>query len=291
VRYRFIREQHDWHSVKTLCRVMKVSRGGYYDWLKREPCARQREDQRLLKKIEKLHYAFKEAYGAIRLSGELEKIGERCSRHRVARLKRSISLWTKRRRRFVVTTKADPGHVRYPNILARQFEAPAADRVWVGDVTSVWTLEGWLYLAILLDLHSRRIVGWSMGGACGDELTLAALRMALERRQPTPGLLHHTDRGAHYTSERYQSELRNHGVICSMSRIANCLDNAAAESFFSTLKNELTLHERYRTRADARTAIFEFIEMFYNPVRQHSYLDGLSPAQFEAVTHGLTTCP
>jgi len=291
VRYRFIREQHDWHSVKTLCRVMEVSRGGYYDWLKREPCLRVREDQRLVKKIEKLHYDFREAYGAVRLSGEMEKIGERCSPHRVARLKRSISLWTKRRRRFVLTTKADPGHVRYPNLLARQFEASQADQVWVGDVTSVWTIEGWLYLAILLDLHSRRIVGWSMGAACGDELTLAALRMALEWRCPKPGLLHHTDRGAHYTSDRYQSELRSHSAVCSMSRVANCLDNAVAESFFSTLKNELTLHERYRTRADARTAIFDFIEMFYNPVRQHSYLDGLSPVKFEEITARLTTCP
>lgn len=291
MRYRFIREQHDWHSVKTLCRVMKVSRGGYYDWLKRQPSERQREDDRLGKKIEQLHYQFREAYGAIRLSDELQARGERCSRHRVARLKRARALWTKRRRRFVVTTKANPGHVRYPNLLARQFAAPTANQVWVGDVTSVWTLEGWLYLAVLLDLHSRRVIGWSMGAACGDELTLAALQMALDLRKPRPGLLHHTDRGAHYTSDRYQAQLRGHGVICSMSRVANCLDNAAAESFFSTLKNELTLHERFKTRAEARATIFEFIEMFYNPVRQHSYLDGMSPIQFEKVTARLTTCP
>lgn len=291
MRYRFISEQHDWHSVKTLCRVMKVSRGGYYDWLKRQPSERQREDDRLGKKIEQLHYQFREAYGAIRLSDELQVRGELCSRHRVARLKRTRALWTKRRRRFVVTTKASPGHVRYPNLLARQFAAPTANRVWVGDVTSVWTLEGWLYLAVLLDLHSRRVIGWSMGAACGDELTLAALQMALDLRKPRPGLLHHTDRGAHYTSDRYQAQLRGHGVICSMSRTANCLDNAVAESFFSTLKNELTLHERFKTRAEARASIFEFIEMFYNPVRQHSYLDGMSPIQFEKVTARLTTCP
>jgi putative transposase len=291
VRYRFIREQHDWHSVKVLCRTMKVSRGGYYDWLKRQPCARKREDDRLVKKIETLHYQFREAYGAIRLSGALEAMGERCSRHRVARLKRIKALWTKRRRRFVLTTKADPGHVRYPNVLARQFNAPAANRVWVGDVTSVWTLEGWLYLAVVLDLHSRRVIGWSMGPACGDELTLAALQTALEWRRPKPGLLHHSDRGSHYTSDRYQTQLRAYAVVCSMSCIANCLDNAAAESFFSTLKNELTLHERFKTRAEARTAIFDFIEMFYNPVRQHSYLDGPSPTQFESIIARLTTCP
>jgi putative transposase len=146
----------------------------------------------------------------------------------------------------------------------------------------VWTFEGWLYLAIVLDLYSRRIIGWSMGPTCKDELTIAALQMAIEARLPQQDLLHHSDRGAHYTSAAYQQLLAQHGICCSMSRIANCLDNAVAESFFSTLKNEQTLHERYRTRAQARTAIFEFIELFYNPVRQHSYLHGMSPMQFEA---------
>jgi putative transposase len=145
----------------------------------------------------------------------------------------------------------------------------------------VWTFEGWLYVAAILDLYSRRVVGWSMSPNCREDLTLDALSMAIDNRSPEAGLLHHSDRGNHYTSTRYQSVLAAHGMRWSMSRIANCHDNAVAESFFSTLKNEQTLHDRYRTRADARAAIFEFIELFYNPVRQHSHLDGLSPMQFE----------
>jgi putative transposase len=281
MRYRFIREQHAWHRVVTLCRVMQVSRSGYYGWLKRKPCARAREDARLLRKVRVLHYRFKERYGAQRLCRELRREGEDCSRHRVARLKRQEALWTKRYRRFVLTTQADPAHVRHPNRLARSFSSAAPDRVWVGDVTSVWTLEGWLYVAILLDLYSRRVVGWSMAPHCRVELTVAALQMALDERDPCPGLLHHSDRGVHYSSAAYQRLLRAAGIEASISRTANCLDNAVAESFFSTLKNELTLHQRFATRAGARAAIYEFIELYYNRVRQHSYLHGLSPMEFE----------
>lgn len=291
MRYRFIREQHDWYRVTSLCRAMKVSRSGYYEWLRREPSARALEDARLTKKLRVLHYECKERYGSIRLSDQLREQGERCSRHRIARLKRLEQLWTKRHRRFVVTTKAEAGHARHPNTLSRRFKAAAPDKVWVGDVTSVWTLEGWLYLAILLDLYSRKVVGWSMGPNCRDELTLAALEMALLRRRPSAGLLHHSDRGVHYASERYQSLLAQHQIRCSMSRTANCLDNAVAESFFSTLKNELTLHERYATRAQARGDLFDFIELYYNPVRPHSYLGGLSPSKFEQLNVRLTTCP
>jgi transposase InsO family protein len=281
MRYRFIRDQQQWHSIRVLCRAMKVSRSGYYDWLKRGPSARQLEDQKLWPKIERTHYRCKEAYGSVRLRDELRVIGVCCSKHRIARLKRENRLWTKRHRRFVFTSKSDPHHARYPNILSRRFNCERADRIWVGDVTSVWTFEGWLYLAVVLDLYSRRVIGWSMGSTCKDDLTIAALQMAIQARRPQCGLLHHSDRGAHYTSAAYQQLLAQYGIRCSMSRIANCLDNAVAESFFSTLKNEQTLHERYRTRAQARAAIFEFIELFYNPVRQHSHLNGLSPMQFE----------
>jgi transposase InsO family protein len=260
---------------------MKVSRSGYYDWVRRPPSARAVEDKQLWPKIERMHHRCREAYGAVRLRNELRKVGVRCSKHRIARLKRANNLWTKRRRRFVFTSKADPGHARYPNLLNRCFASAAANRVWVGDVTSVWTFEGWLYLAVVLDIYSRRVIGWSMTEHCKEGLTLAALQMAIDEREPTAGLLHHTNRGAHYTSSGYQSLLSTHGIRCSMSRIANCLNNAVAASFFSTLKNELTLHERYKTRDQARAAIFEFIELFYNPVRQHSHLRGLSPMQFE----------
>lgn len=291
MRYRFIREHIPQHSIAALCRAMKVSRSGYYDWVRRPPSARQIEDGKLWPKIERMHYRCREAYGAARLRDELLKVGVRCSKHRITRLKRENQLWTKRHRRFVFTSKADPMQARYPNLLNRRFTSDIANWVWVGDVTSVWTFEGWLYLAVILDLHSRRVIGWSMGSNCREELTIAALQMAIEVRGPTTGVMHHTDRGAHYTSARYQSMLRAHGMRCSMSRIANCHDNAVAESFFSTLKNEQTLHERYKTRAQARAAIFEFIELFYNPVRQHSHLNGLSPMQFERASVGLTTCP
>jgi len=291
VRYRFIKEQHDWHTVTLLCELLLVSRSGYYDWLKRPPSARDLEDARLWPKIVLLHQQCREAYGAVKLCRELRAIGETCSPHRIARLKRENQLWTKRHRRFVVTTKADAGHARHPNRLDRNFTAAAPNRVWVGDVTSVWTLEGWLYLAVILDLYSRRSVGWAMANHCRDELTLAALRMAIELRHPKLGLIHHSDRGVHYASDRYQRVMEQYGMIGSMSRTANCLDNAVAESFFSTLKNEETLHRKYATRSEARAAIFDFIEMFYNPVRQHSTLKGISPMEFERANVRLTTCP
>jgi putative transposase len=290
VRYAFIKEQHDWHSVTRMCRWLQVSRGGYYQWLKRPPSARAIEDQRLWPKIVQLHYQCREAYGAKRLSRKLRATGEVCGKHRIARLKQVNQLWTKRRRRFMASTQADPCSARYPNLLQRNFKTAAPNQVWVADVTNVWTLEGWLYLGVVIDLYSRRLIGWSMGSNPRDDLTVAALQMALELRQPKPGLLHHSDRGPHYTSDRYQSVLRQHNIRCSMSRVATCLDNAVAESFFSTLKNELTLHERYATRAEARTAIFDFMEMFYNPVRQHSTLNGLSPIQFEKANARLITC-
>ena len=288
MRYRFIREQRErgLHDVTTLCEAMKVSRSGYYDWLMRKPCARALEDERLLRKVRVLHYRFKERYGSIRLCRELRKEGESCGKHRIARLKQQERLWTRRRRRFMITTNSQRDQAHGPNLLARRFVSDVPNRIWVGDVTSVWSFEGWLYLAVVLDLYSRRVIGWSMAQHCGEALTAAALRMAIESRNPEPGLLHHTDRGSHYGSNDYQQLLCDAQMRCSMSRTANCLDNAVAESFFSTLKNELTLDERFITRDQARAAIFEFIELFYNPVRQHSHLDGLSPIEFERQPHG-----
>jgi len=291
VRYRFIKEQHAWHRVTLLCDVLQVGRSGYYDWLKRPMSVRAMEDENLLPKIIRLHYKRKQAYGAVKLCRELRSNGEVCSRHRVARLKRENQLWTKRRRRFIATAKADPGHARHPNLLNRNFTTEAPNTVWVADVTCVWTLEGWLYLAAILDLYSRRLIGWSMGSNCKDDLTSAALKMAIEQRRPKRGLMHHSDRGSHYASDRYQRILEQHGMRGSMSRTANCIDNAVAESFFSTLKNEETLHQRYATRTEARAAIFDFIEMFYNPIRQHSTCNGMSPVEFERANVRLTTCP
>jgi putative transposase len=284
VRYRFIKEQHEWHSVVQLCRVLNVSRSGYYQWLVRKPCARMREDHRLCRVITTLHHRFREAYGADRLSKELRDRKLICSRHRVGRLKRNMGLWTKRRRRFVLNGKADPGHLRFSNELNRAFTVNAPNRVWAADVTCVWTMESWLYVAVVLDLYSRRVIGWSMGSNCKEDLTLSALQMALEQRGPKPGLLHHSDRGVHYAGQRYQQLLRSHGVRSSMSRPGMCQDNAVVESFFSSLKNEMTLHERYETREQARAAVFDYIEVFYNRERQHSHVGGISPVQYERRT-------
>lgn len=276
--------------MQLLCRVMKVSRSGYYQWLKRKACRRAREDQRLSRAVTTLHYRFREAYGAQRLSEELRRKGILCSRHRVGRLKRNLALWTKRRRRFVRNGKADPGHVRCGNELNRQFVVSKPNRVWAADVTYVWTMESWLYVAVVLDLYSRRVIGWSMGSNCKEELTVAALQMALDQRGPKPGLLHHSDRGVHYAGKRYQELLRTHGIRASMSRAGHCQDNAVVESFFSSLKNELTLHDRYETRAQARAAVFDYIEVFYNRERQHSHIQNLSPTQFESRAGSLTGC-
>ena len=270
--------------------MLKVGRRGYYDWLTRAPSAREVEDNRLWKIIVKLHYACKEAYGAVRLQRELLAMGEVCSKHRIARLKLKNQLWTKRRRRFVATAKADAGHERHPNLLSRNFTADAPNRVWVADVTCVWTFEGWLYLAAVLDLFSRRLVGWAMASHCKDTLTIAALQMAIDMRKPKSGLIHHSDRGSHFASINYQKLMKSKRMRGSMSRTANCLDNAVAESFFSTLKNEETLHCKYVTRVEARTAIFDYLEMFYNPIRQHSKLNGMSPVEFERRKSKLTTC-
>jgi putative transposase len=281
VRYRFIKEQHDWHSVQALCRVMQVSRAGYYQWLTRKPCARVLADERLGRQLTALHHEYREAYGADRLCRELGKRGVLCSERRVARLKRNLALWTKRRRRFVFTRNADARHARYDNLLRCRFKVNQPNRVWAADVTCVWTLERWLYIAVVIDLYSRRVIGWSMGPNCKEDLTLAALQMALELRGPKSGLLHHSDRGVHYAGQRYQQLLRKHGIRASMNRPARCTDNAVVESFFSSLKNELTLHERYDTRAKARAAVFNYIELFYNRERQHSFLGYISPVEFE----------
>jgi putative transposase len=281
VRYRFIKEQRGRHSVKMLCRLFDVSRCGYYQWLKRKPCARVISDLRLGKQVIALHHQYREAYGAVRICNELRKRGHHCSRHRVARIKRNLGLWTKRRRRFVFLGNSNARHARYDNVLNRRFKVSRPNRVWATDVTCVWTMERWLYIAVVMDLYSRRVIGWSMGANGNEELTIAALQMAIELRGPKPGLLHHSDRGVHYAGQRYQQLLRQHGIRVSMSRAGHCQDNAVVESFFSSLKNELTLHERYDSREEARASIFEYIEMFYNSQRQHSHVGNISPVEFE----------
>jgi len=287
--YWFIQEEKAAYPIVLLCRVLGVARSAYYAWARREVSAHARADERLGAQIAAAHERSRGTYGAPRIHAELRAAGTRTSRRRVARLMRAAGLAGCHRRRRTRTTVADPAHTPAPNLVARDFAAPAPDRLWLGDITYVATREGWLYLAVLLDAHSRRVVGWAMAEHLRTELSLAALTMALRARRPGPGLIHHTDRGCQYTAAAYQATLTAHDLVCSMSRSGDCLDNAMAESFFATLKAELVERHPWATRAAARTAIFEWIEVFYNRQRAHSALAYQPPARFEEVL--LLSCP
>ena len=281
MKYAFIRDHQGGYPVRRLCQVLEVSPAAYYDWLRRAPSARALADQALARELKVLHYSYRQAYGTRRLQQVLRRRGWQVGRHRLRRLKRLHGLWTRRRRRAQRHTAAYSKPILEANRLHRQFDVRQPDHVWSADVTSVWTLQGWVYVAVVLDLYARRVVGWACGRHCGEQLTLAALNQALQRRRPAPGLLHHSDRGPHYTSRRYQARLKQRGIASSMSRPGNCYDNAPVESFFSTLKSELTHHRRFRTRDQARREIKEYIERFYNRVRLHSTLGYQSPCQYE----------
>jgi transposase InsO family protein len=288
-RYRFIHAERATYPVTVLCRALRVSRAGYYAWAGRGASARARADADLSVQIQETHERSRGTYGVPRVHAALRAAGTRTSRRRVGRLMRAAGLVGCCRRRRVRTTVADPAHAPAPNLVARDFTATAVDRLWLGDITYVPTREGWLYLAILLDAHSRRVVGWAMADHLRTELALDALAMALARRRPGAGLVHHTDRGCQYTAAAYRQVLAARGVVASMSRRGDCLDNAMAESFFATLKAELVDASRWPTRAAARTAIFEWIEAFYNRQRCHSALNYQAPVTFEEVL--LLSCP
>lgn len=260
---------------------MKVSRRGYYSWLNRPDSRRVLANKALLLAIKRLFYANREVYGAPRIYHCLLGEGFSCSLNRVARLMREAKLIPKTIKRFRITT--DSRKSRYPadNILRRNFSAVRPNMKWVSDVTYIPTREGWVFLAIVLDLYSRRVVGWSMGDKLTSELAQRALCEAIGWRNPRSGLIAHSDRGKEYYAGAYQTILNSGGFICSMSRKGNCYDNAVAESFFHSLKVELIHHDDYRTRQQAQSAIFEYIEVFYNRQRKHSYLNYQSPVEFE----------
>jgi transposase InsO family protein len=281
VRFAFIDAEKANHDVSTLCRVLQVQRSGYYAWRSREESAREVEDKKLVVEIRAVFEEKKRRYGSPRVCHELRGRGIRVGRHRVARLMRAQRLQARPRRKFVCTTDSTHGLPTPSNILDRKFDVDAPDRVWAGDVTFLPTSEGWLYLAVLLDLYSRRIVGWSMSERNDESLTLAALRMAINQRQPEPGLVHHSDRGTTYASGRYQDELAKHSMVCSMSRKGNCWDNAVVESFFSTLDIECASSRPFSSRATARREVATYILGFYNPTRLHSSLGYMSPMEFE----------
>ena len=281
MRFAFIAEEKAAFPVRLLCRTLQVSRAGFYAWQGRPPAPRARADNRLGLEIAAIHAESRERYGSPRVHAELADRGCRISRKRVARLMRARGLAARRRRRVRVTTHSRHPFPVAPNVLARQFERPQPDRAWVTDITYIPTGEGWLYLAVLLDLCSRLAVGWAMSERLTDDLTLDALGMALARRCPPQGLLHHSDRGSQYASGNYQRVLAQHGIVGSMSHRGNCWDNAVAESFFATIKVELVHDAAWATRAAARAELVEYLEVFYNGQRRHSALGYLSPRAFE----------
>lgn len=283
MKFRFVQEHRGTFRVGVMCEVLGVSRSGYYAWRGRPRSEREHENLALTERIRRIHARSRAIYGSPRVYAALCKQGVACGRHRVARLMHDEGIRSKTKRRFrAIATKREE-MPSAPNVLERRFRADRKDQVWAADITIVRTGEGWLHLAIVIDLFSRRIVGWAMSASVAKSIALDALGMALARRRPAPGLVHHSDRGGQYASASYQELLDRHGIVCSMSRPGNCLDNAVAESFFHTLKTELVYHEHYRTREQARAAIFEFIEGFYNRTRLHSTLGYKSPEDYENI--------
>lgn len=281
MKFRFVQEHRETFRVGKMCEVLKVSRSGFYAWLDRQPSRRVLEDETISVQVRRAHREAHGIYGSPRIYRLLRRQGQPWGRHRIARIMREEGLKARCMKQFhwISTTRSE--HPAAPDLLQREFSSTRRDRVWVGDVTQLRTGEGWLYLAMLMDLHSRKIVGWSTSSTPQQEITLEALTMAVETRRPRPGLIHHTDRGSQYSSAAYQDLLDEYGMRCSMSRPGQCLDNAAAESFFHTLKTEWIYHAHYKTRREARLAIFEYIESFYNTTRLHSSLDYRSPEEYE----------
>jgi putative transposase len=267
--------------VAVMCSVFQVSRSGYYAWNKRPESSRSKENRELSQEIATIHRESDGIYGSPKIHGELQRRGKRHGKNRIVRLMRKDGLYSKTKRKFRVTTDSNHSQPVAPNLLNREFTPASANQAWVCDITYIWTAEGWLYLAIVMDLFSRTIVGWSMAERMTRQLTMEALTLAAKRRNPPRGLLHHSDRGSQYASDDYQALLTKHGMVCSMSRTGNCWDNAPAESFFGILKRELIFHKRYLSRSQARQSIFDYIERFYNRRRIHSSLGYLTPNEFE----------
>lgn len=281
MKYQFIEQYKQEFPIVVMCRVLDVSESGFYAWRKRPVCQHQREDAQLTEEIRQEFRAHQGRYGSPRLHAELRDRGRSVARKRVARLMREAGLYAKRKRRGALTTRRDPSHPVAPNLLNREFTASAPNKKWVTDITYIPTMQGWLYLAVILDLYSRMVVGWSMSGNCDEELVEHALDQALARRRPKAGLLHHSDRGSQYTSKAYQACLEQAGIQSSMSRKGNCWDNAAMESFFGTVKDECVGSTIYASHDEARLELFTYMEVYYNRVRRHSTLGYVSPFNYE----------
>ena len=266
-----------------MCRVLEVSRSGYYDWFERPQSKRGSENLRLVTKIREIYEKSRGSYGSRRVYRKLAADGDHCGKNRIARLMKVNSISSKRKRKFKATTNSRHSFPVAPNLLKRNFDVGSPNSVWVSDITYIPTDEGWLYLSTVMDLFSRKIVGWSMDSQMTRKLAMDALIMAVDGRRPGAGLIHHSDRGSQYASNDYQELLKKHSMCCSMSTKGDCWDNAVMESFYCSLKTELVHQKRYKNRDTARKEIFEYIEVFYNRQRLHSSLDYNTPTGYEAV--------
>jgi putative transposase len=282
MKFQFIHEHRPIWPISLMCRLLGVSRSGYYSWRRRPASARKMADKALTVAIKSVHQASRGVYGSLRVFWRLRQLDWRWSRKRVARLMRQLGLRGKRKRRFRPrTTNSDHGLPSAPNRLNQDFAAAAPNRKWVSDISYIDTAEGWLYLAVIIDLYSRKVVGWAMSHRIDRFLGLTALDMATRSRKPAPGLIFHSDRGSQYASADFQNTLAAHGMVASMSGKGNCYDNAPAESWFASLKVECVDGVRYKSRKEARSCLFDYIERFYNRQRLHSYLGYLSPLAYE----------
>ena len=281
MKYVFIRDHRKTFPVGLMCQTLEVGRSGFYAWLNRPENPRKHENRRLLMAIKVAHRKSRKTYGSPRIHAELTGNGHSCGRHRIARLMRQHGIVSKHKRKFRVTTNANHSYPIAENLLQRKFDVAKPGEGWVSDITYISTREGWLYLAVTLDLYHRKIIGWAMGRWITRQLAIDALNMAIKNESLKPGLIHHSDRGVQYASNEFRGLLKTHAIQCSMSRKGNCWDNAVAESFFHSLKVELVHGKLYATRQEAKTAIFEYIEVFYNRQRRHSHLGYLSPIDFE----------
>ena len=285
MRYADIDRRRNRYPIHLMCRLLQVSPSGYYAWRTRPESRRTSYDRDLTREIRLLHAQSDGTYGSPRIHAELQAVGFTCGRAKVARLMHNAGLKGCPKRRFRVTTKS--GMTRALNLLDQNFSANDANQRWASDITFIWTGQGWLYLAVVMDLYSRRIIGWSMSRRINRHLATNALRMALGQRQPEGELIHHSDRGVQYLSDDFQDLLKANNITCSMSDRGSCYDNAVVESFFASLKRERVRRKKYRTRDEARADVFDYIERFYNRQRRHGYVGNISPAEFEERTLGL----
>ena len=283
MRFEFVDQHRDQFEIGIMCRILEASRSGYYAWRKRAASQRKIANQQLFDEIQRVFHENRQVYGPVRVWKALNKEGLVCGRDRVARLMKENKLTIKRPKRRMITTKSDKSKVPAPNLLKQQFEADAPNKKWCSDITYIPTDDGWLFLAVTLDLYSRKVVGWAMDRTMTAKLVGDAYQMALEQRKPDPGLIHHSDRGSQYTSHDFQGLITNSKALPSMSGKGNCYDDAVAESFFGTLKTELVPRDGYEKRAIGKSDIFTYIEGFYNRTRLHSSIGYDSPEEYEAI--------